>query len=60
MIVKIQIIIQPATYSVSSNTAYQYYTVHIDTDKNGILVTDLNNNIKSKFTAGEKFKSTNT
>lgn len=45
-----------ATYSVSSNTSYQNYTVMIDTDKSGILVTDENNNIKNKFSSGEKFK----
>ena len=45
-----------ATYSVSSNTSYQNYTVMIDTDKSGILVTDENNNIKNKFNSGEKFK----
>jgi len=45
-----------ATYSVSSNTTYQNYTVMIDTDKSGILITDENNNIKSKFNANEKFK----
>ena len=45
-----------ATYSVSSNVTYQNYTVTINSDKNGILITDENNNIKSKFTTGEKFK----
>jgi len=45
-----------ATYSVSSNTTFQHYVIRLDTDKTGILITDLNNNIKSKFSANEKFK----
>lgn len=45
-----------STYSVSANTIFQDYIVEIDTDKSGILITDENNNIKSKFNANEKFK----
>lgn len=44
------------TYSVSSNTTFQNYVVEIETDKNGILITDENNNIKSKFKNGQNFK----
>ena len=45
-----------ATYTVTSNTSYQHYSVSINSDKTGILITDENNNVKSKFNYGEKFK----
>ena len=45
-----------ATYTVTSNTSYQHYSVSINTDKAGILMTDENNNVQSKFNSGEKFK----
>ena len=45
-----------STYSVSSNTSYHHYSVSINTNKVGILVTDENNNVKNQFKSGEKFK----
>ena len=41
---------------MSANTIFSRLYCEIDTDKSGILITDENNNIKSKFNANEKFK----